>query len=49
MKIIEKLNKTKVKSVQLWKTLSSVKFVLKWGRVGLVGGRGVVKLWIVVH
>ena len=39
------INKTKVLSVQLGKTLSFVKFVVEWGGVEGV----VVKLWIVVH
>ena len=42
--LILKRNKTKVKIVQLGKTLSFVKFVVDWGRV--VGG---IKLGIVVH
>ena len=36
------INKTKVLSVQLGKTLSFVKIVVEWGGGG-------VKLWIVVH
>ena len=39
-------NKTKVKSVQLGKTLSFVKFAVEWDR-GVEGGG--LKLWIVVH
>ena len=39
------INKTKVLSVQLGKTFSSVKFVVELGGDGLGG----VKLWIVVH
>ena len=38
-------NKTKVKSVQLGKTLSFVKFIVESGGVGVEGGG----LWIVVH
>ena len=39
-------NKTKVKSVQLGKTLSFVKFVVVWSGEG---GGVCVKLWIVVR
>ena len=35
-----KSNKTKVKSVQLGKTLSFVQFVVEWSWVGWRGGKG---------
>ena len=41
-----KTNKTKVLCVQLGKTLSFIKFMVKWGGVGW---RGEVKIWIVIH
>ena len=40
LKISEAKNKTKVKSVQLGKTLSFVKFAVEWGGVGRRGGFG---------